>query len=293
MSNSSKSFKLEASDQQAYLEVLLSTIAADGVFTADEVARIYSMFALFGLDAAARRRILDDLICGQESGNPLDLPAGILANDEVRMSLAKDLLFLESGSADDQTLRVIRDYLAKLRLSSEQVDVIRRFVVVENQILESLGAGDEWKSDQNDWKELASRAAAVGVPLAALNLAGITGLSAVGITSGLAALGSMSGLVVLGLNPMTAGIGALILGGVAVKKIADYALSRTGDKSQKEAQLHAFKESRRLAREALSADLEVISRSRKREMLLYRDRQERRHALKQGMEGALLVLKPV
>jgi hypothetical protein len=46
----------------------------------------------------------------------------------------------------------------------------------------------------------------------------------VGITSGLAAIGGYTGLTVLGLNPMTAGIAGLILGGVAVKKIADYAL---------------------------------------------------------------------
>jgi len=87
-------------------------------------------------------------------------------------------------------------------------------------------------ADENSWKEWASRAAAVGVPLAALNFAGIAGFSAAGITSGLAALGWMSGLVVLGLNPMTAGIGALILGGVAVKKVADYVLSSDDEKNQ-------------------------------------------------------------
>ena len=159
-------------------------------------------------------------------------------------------------------------------------------MVIENQILEQLTSGKEWQSDADSWKELASRAAAVGVPLAALNMAGIAGFSAVGITSGLAALGSMSGLAILGLNPMTAGIGALILGGVAVKKIADFALSSDGsDRSQ----LQAFQQSRLVAREALSADLVSIRRGRKRELLMFWRRQRRR-ALTEGMNSALALL---
>lgn len=114
----------------------------------------------------------------------------------------------------------------------------------------------------------------------------MAGFSAVGITSGLAALGSMSGMVILGLNPMTAGIGALILGGVAVKKIADYALS--GDAGDK-AQLHAFQQSRLAAKEALTSDLTSVRRARKREFILI-GRARRRRALIGGMDSALAAL---
>jgi hypothetical protein len=117
-------------------------------------------------------------------------------------------------------------------------------------------------------------------------MAGIAGFSAVGITSGLAALGSLSGLAVLGLNPMTAGIGALILGGVAVKKIADFALS--GDNSE-QSQLRAFQQSRLAAKEALAADLLHVRQGRKRELLFFW-RGRRRRALVSGMDSAQAAL---
>ena len=136
-------------------------------------------------------------------------------------------------------------------------------------------------------KSLPSRAAAVGVPLAALNVAGIAGFSAVGITSGLAALGGMSGLVVLGLNPMTAGIGALILGGVAVKKIADYVLS--SNDSEKVGQLELYKKARAEAREAIASDLPIVARERKRELLRPKANQ-RRSVLRSSMNSAIVLL---
>jgi len=63
-------------------------------------------------------------------------------------------------------------------------------------------------------KDLAAKASAVGVPIAAIYLSGsVMGLSAAGITSGLAALG-LGGL--LGLSSMVTGIGVVVLIGVAV-----------------------------------------------------------------------------
>lgn len=287
MGSQAANLSLSPTDTEAYLLALLSAIAADGVYSAEEMIRIYTLFALLAANPSTRLELLENLILGRRatsgSGKISD---GILDSEDARTSLAKDLMFLESKSDDNQTLNTIRAYLRQLRLTPEQANVIRNFVTMENQILEQLGAGKEWQADADSWKELASRAAAVGVPLAALNMAGIAGFSAVGITSGLAALGGMSGLAILGLNPMTAGIGALILGGVAVKKIADYALS--GDNSD-QSQLRAFQQSRLAAREALAADLTSVRRPRKRELLLFW-RGRRRRALVAGMDRALAAL---
>jgi hypothetical protein len=287
MGSQAANLSLSPADTEAYLLALLSTIAADGVYSAEEMIRIYTLFSLLAANPSTRLELLENLIRGrQATSGSGSLPEGILENEDAMTSLAKDLMFLESKADDNHTLNTIRAYLRQLRLTPEQSNVIRSFVTMENQILEQLGAGKEWQADADSWKELASRAAAVGVPLAALNMAGIAGFSAVGITSGLAALGSMSGLAILGLNPMTAGIGALILGGVAVKKIADYALS--GDNSD-QSQLGAFQQSRLAAREALAADLAAIRRPRKRELLLFW-RGRRRRALVAGMDGALAAL---
>ena len=62
-------------------------------------------------------------------------------------------------------------------------------------------------------KDVSSKAAAVGVPIAAIYLSGsVMGLSAAGITSGLSALG-LGG--VFGLSGMVTGIGVAVLIGVA------------------------------------------------------------------------------
>jgi len=268
MGGQQSSLGLCADDTRAYLLALLSAIAADGIFSAEEMIRIYSLFALLAVSQTTRLELLEDLVRGRhlKSGDGV-IAAGIVQNEEARTSLAKDLMFLESKSDDNPTLNLIRAYLRQLSLTAEQANVIRNFVVVENQILEQLGAGKEWKADADSWKELASRAAAVGVPLATLNVA---------------TLGSMSGLAILGLNPMTAGIGALILGGVAVKKIADFALA--GDNSD-DLQIRTFQKSRLAAREALAADLSRVRRGPKWEILLFW-RGGRRRALVNGMDGA-------
>lgn len=286
MDNENKKLSLTKSAAKQYLSALLWVIAADQAFTTEEMVRIYSLFALLEIDQLDRTDLIEGLI--RSSFKPIRniLSSEILEDEEARASLAKDLLFLESKSTDSRALNLIQSYLEQLNLRPDQAAVIRNFVTIENQILEQLGAGKEWQADPDSWKELVSRAAAVGVPLAALNMAGIAGFSAVGITSGLAALGSMSGLAVLGLNPMTAGIGALILGGVAVKKIADYALS--GENAE-QSQLRRFQESRLAARAALTEDLPEISKSRKREILLFW-RKSRRHAVTKGMISALATL---
>ena len=97
----------------------------------------------------------------------------------------------------------------------------------------------------------------------------------------------MSGLVVLGLNPMTAGIGALILGGVAVKKIADYVLS--SDDSEKVSQLEACRNARAEAREAITADLPVVANERTSELIRPKVR-HRRSVLRSSMNSAIALL---
>jgi hypothetical protein len=165
MSSQDASFRLSAADTQSYILALLSAIAADGIFSADEIIRIYSLFALLGIQSSARLAMMEDLIRGRQGGTPGErIPEGLVKNEQARTSLAKDLMFLESKAADNHTLNQIRAYLQQLNLTPEQANVIRSFVVVENQILEQLGAGKEWQADAESWKELTSRAAAVGIP---------------------------------------------------------------------------------------------------------------------------------
>lgn len=287
MTPSPQKLEFNSDERDGYLQALLAVVAADGVLDTNEIIKIYELFSLLDIGVVKRRSIIEDLVTQAECFNTATLSPSILANEALKLSLAKDLTLLKEHSADNAAKQMARQYLESINLSHEQAEVIGKFISIENQILRCLGAGKEWVADEKSWKELASRAAAVGVPLAALNVAGVAGLSAVGITSGLATLGGMSGLVVLGLNPMTAGIGALILGGVAVKKIADYVLSSDG--SEKVGQLELYKRARAEAREAIAADLPIVARERKRELLRPKARQ-RRSVLRSSMNSAIALL---
>ena len=237
-----------------YVLQLAKAIAADGVVDTSEVRRMYEVMAAFEIGADTRAEILDLLYFRSKELSAIRIDDDILDDEEMRIALAKDVLFVEAQDQTGASDTVAKRILDQLRVSPEQMDFLRDWVTWENAALRRLGAGDADLADEGGLKELASRAAAVGVPLSALYLAGAVGFSAVGLTSGLAALGGASGLVLLGLNPMTAGIAALIVTGISVKKLCDFALKR-GKKREIEATLQRAKELQQRYREFLIHDM--------------------------------------
>lgn len=237
----------------AYLRQIAKAIAADGRIDDEEILRLYQVFALLDTADGERMELLETLVFRPEDLSEETVPAEIVGNDSLRNALAKDALFISEVQGDTATRGVVDRMLGQLELSGAQVRVIKDWIRLENRMLKKLGAGGEWMESEGDVREIASRAAAVGIPLGALYMAGITGFSAVGLTSGLATIGAYTGLAVLGLNPMTAGIAGLIIAGVTVKKLSRFALksSRTDLKElagrSKEMQFIQLKSATRLS----------------------------------------------
>ena len=104
--------------------------------------------------------------------------------------------------------------LAKLlAINEEQIELIEAACQHDEKILSGELSDSELKEQA---KELAAKASAVGIPIAAVYLSGsVVGLSAAGITSGLAGLG-LGG--VLGLSSMVTGVGVVVLLGVGAYK---------------------------------------------------------------------------
>jgi hypothetical protein len=205
---------------------------------------------------------------------------------ELQTALAKDVMLIESTAGTQKARAVAEQLRTKFALGAEQIAALQPFVAAENAILRGLGAGEEWISDETSRDELIGRAAAVGIPLAALHVAGISGFGAAGITSGLASLGAMSGLTVLGLNPMTAGIGALILGGITVKKVADYAFAQSRRDEADEAALEELRALKRRTAAYLAQDLAIVGKPRTTDRLKPGKRASR-EALAGAMERTL------
>ena len=275
---------LGQSEKLGYARIMLDIISADQRFDAEEIQKIYMIFSATNTSSNARRQLLTNYIKKGRESVSRDIPASLKNHETAKFLIAKDIMALEKEACTNHTLAAAQKYLSQLKLTDEQSSVISQFIQVENKILKAMGAGEDWITEENSIKEITSRAAAIGVPLAALNMAGVAGFSAAGITSGLATIGGISGLTLLGLNPMTAGIGALILGGVAVKKIADYALTGNEDEQLKTQKL--LQEARINTLKAMSQDLPEISVFKKRELLLI-PRAFRRRALIRGIQAAI------
>lgn len=231
--------KISPRDAREYTTMVAKTIVADHNVTDQELRRIYEVMAALDVCDSDRLQILNYLYVQPEAMRQLAVPKSLMDVDDLRLSLAKDTIFIRSQGDNPDTVSAANNLLAALRVTDAQKEFLGQWVDWENRALRRLGAGEADLSDAGDPRELAARAAAVGVPLGALYFAGAVGFSAVGITTGLATLGSASGLVLLGLNPMTAGIAALIVAGISVKKIADFALRRGEREAQQKAILEA------------------------------------------------------
>lgn len=242
-------------EAKGYVLQLAKTIAADEVVDKRELRRIYEVMASFEVGADTRAEILELLYFDNDKLNTIEVNEDISTNEEMRVALAKDVLFLKEQDDGGETDKIAKSILSALKITLEQLDFLQDWVAWENKALKRLGAGEMDLADEGSLKELASRAASVGVPLSALYFAGsVVGFSAVGITSGLATLGSASGLALLGLNPMTAGIAALIIAGVSVKKLCDFGF-KANKKKQVEAALQQAKLLQQRYREYLPHDM--------------------------------------
>ncbi len=145
------------------------------------------------------------MLAATPSGSELAL-SGSLVKDAIRVRRATG-----QGPAAGQP--GVRRLAGMLGIGDDQAAFIEEAAVQDERIL----AG-ELSDDQVTViaKEMAAKASAVGVPIAAVYLSGsVTGLSAAGITSGLSALG-LGG--VLGLSSMVTGIGVAIVLGVGIYK---------------------------------------------------------------------------
>ncbi|MGO4889915.1 hypothetical protein ACJ2A9_19400 [Anaerobacillus sp. MEB173] len=156
------------------------------------------------------QRELEELLLEME----VSIPTG--SEEALQISLIKDVIRvmrIKQGDIPAISVETVRFLAKRYDLNDSQIEVIEQGIRNDEKIMRG-----EVKDDQiiKNAKDLAAKAGAVGVPIAAIYMSGsVVGLSAAGITSGLAALG-LGG--VLGLSSMVTGIGVLLIVGVGVYK---------------------------------------------------------------------------
>ena len=136
-------------------------------------------------------------------------------NKSVKISLVKDLIstHMSLNEGSYQNFAFLNENKSLFGVSDDEIELAVMAIEQDFKMLREDVTDDALKKGM---KELGAKAAAVGVPVAAVYLSGsVVGMSAAGITSGLATLG-MGGF--LGFSSMATGIGVAVLLGVGAYK---------------------------------------------------------------------------
>lgn len=210
----------------AYVQCIVNmAYANDNLIDEKELAEILVLMSRIDVQAESRMTVRS-YMSNPDKLLPLENLLSTIATNEpggqiknIHISLVKDLIntYLSSngidGNVTEESIQNF-DFLNNNRhlfdVSNDDITIILSTIDTDRRIL-----NDELNDDQiaGLLKNVASKAAAVGVPIAAIYLSGsVMGMSAAGITSGLATLG-LGGL--FGLSSMVTGIGVAVLLGVA------------------------------------------------------------------------------
>ena len=187
----------------AYLKIIVNmTFIDDEEIDEKELAELFLLMTRLELNKDSRfeiRRYITEISKDniETVKNLIDI---IKENSEdshhksLMISLVKDLINVYFSTKDtmDKNFKFLDDNKELFKISNEEIDLAYDTVENDYKLLKDDLDDDTIKKNA---KELASKAAAAGVPLAAVYISGsVIGMSAAGITSGLAALGMGMGM---------------------------------------------------------------------------------------------------
>lgn len=259
--------------KKTYLKLICNfAFFDDDMVDANEYAEIISLIVRIEMDTESRLEIRGYMTasdCREYNKNLLkyleeNVDAG--SYDILKKSLMKDIIYIfrkKDRSISWKDNQFIIEMKKELELQDDQVDYIVSAIKNDEDILSQRKNDSEITKSM---KDLASKAAGVGVPLVAVYLSGsVMGVSAAGLTSGLASLG-MGG--VLGFSSMFTGIGVAVLLGVGtykgVKKITG--LSDLENNKQREMMLQAIIKNSQKSLNYLIEDVNEVTRQLKIEI---------------------------
>ncbi len=198
--------------KKAYLKIIINmTFLNDGEIDEKELAEILLLMTRLELSKETRfelRTYITDI--SYENLVVLEKLIEIIKRNSesshfqsLMISLAKDMInvHFSTSSSINRDFKFLIENQSLFNLSDEEIDLA--FSAVENDY-KMLKENLDNNAIKKNAEDLATKAAAAGVPLAAVYISGsVVGMSAAGITSGLATLGMgmgmTGGLVVVGL----------------------------------------------------------------------------------------------
>lgn len=202
----------------AYVKVVINmAYANDGEVDRQEFAELLLLMTRITVTSESRLALRSYMTSATGLMAPAELiqtlstecPEG--QEKSLHISLVKDLVntYFSTGGTDVSQFAFLQENRGLLKVTDQEIELAVMAIQNDRAMLKEDYTDDMMIAAM---KSLSAKAAAVGVPLAAVYLSGsVIGLSAVGMTSGLATLG-MGGL--LGMSSMATGIGVAVLLGV-------------------------------------------------------------------------------
>tara|TARA_R110001583_G_scaffold193698_2_gene362757 strand:- start:1506 stop:3134 length:1629 start_codon:yes stop_codon:yes gene_type:complete len=196
----------------AYLKIIINmTFIDDEEIDEKELAELFLLMTRLELNKESRftvRAYITEI--SRENIQSIESLLEIIKNNSeashyqsLMISLAKDLInvYFSTKDTTNRDFKFLDDNQSLFELSNEEIDLAYDTVENDYKLLKEDLDDDAIKKNA---KELASKAAAAGAPLAAVYISGsVIGMSAAGITSGLATLGMgmgmTGGLAVIGI----------------------------------------------------------------------------------------------
>jgi hypothetical protein len=272
----SQTMPLESMDRQikkAYLKIICNFASSDdNMIDSQEYAEILSLIVRIELDSQDRLELRNYMYESNSKKENDDLVRYLKENvpegsfEIIKKSLLKDMIYLyriKNDYASWPQNKFFTTLQQQFDVKDEQVDLMMLAIKNDEEILAQRKNDSEITKSM---KEIAAKAGAVGVPLAAIYFSGsVVGMSAAGITSGLATLG-MGGI--LGLSGMVTGIGVVVIVGVGaykgIKKVTG--LSDLENNKQRELMLQAIIKNAQKSLNYLIEDVNEISKQLMKEI---------------------------
>lgn len=206
----------------AYIKIIINmALSNDGEVDEKEFAEILLLITRLSITSESRF-LLRSYINVNDQHESVESLLSVIDSEcveshkkSIRISLVKDLLsvYMSVNNGIYSDFEFLNKYKEILNVSDEEISFAVMAIKNDHNMLR-----DDFSDDAltKSMKELAAKASAVGVPLAAVYLSGsVVGMSAAGLTSGLASLG-LGGM--LGFSSMATGIGVAVILGVATYK---------------------------------------------------------------------------
>lgn len=179
------------SEKTSYLSIVSRVCCVDGTIKTEEAQAVDILSTRLGFSSSGKANVMQAAFSHTDWRTDAARVAA-LNNPELGYSCISDVCFiaLADGAINGSETQYIDAIGQYFKISSDKISGI---IQIQEKLKQLKDIPPDSAQFRDMFQEISSTAGSIGVPLAAVCVSGVWGLSAAGITSGLAALGALIG----------------------------------------------------------------------------------------------------